>query len=56
MWARMKCELFYDRIAPENMTDEQLKTLIWRYFISYWNRRINFPGISVFQHNICIHI
>ena len=32
MWARMKCELFYDRIAPENMTDEQLKTLIWRYF------------------------
>ena len=39
MWARMKCELFYDRIAPENMTVEQLKTLIWRYFISYWNRR-----------------
>ena len=56
MWARMKCELFYDRIAPENMTVEQLKTLIWRYFISYWNRRINFPGISIFQHNICIHI
>ena len=32
MWARMKCELFYDRIAPENMTVEQLKPLIWRYF------------------------
>ena len=39
MWARMKTELFYDRIDPENMTVEQLKTLIWRYFISYWNRR-----------------
>ena len=39
MWAKMKCELFYDRIAPENMTVEQLKALIWRYFISYWNHR-----------------
>ena len=39
MWARMKCELFYDRIAPEIMTVEQLKPLIWRYFISCWNRR-----------------
>ncbi len=37
MWARMKCELFYDRIDPENMTVEQLKPLIWRFFISlYW--------------------
>ena len=35
----MKSELFYDRIVPENMTVKQLKTLIWRYFISYWNRR-----------------
>jgi hypothetical protein len=26
-------------IEPESMTVEQLKTLIWRYFISYWNRR-----------------
>lgn len=39
MWARMKTELFYDRIEPGSMTVEQLKTLIWRYFISYWNRR-----------------
>jgi len=39
MWTRMKCELFYDRIAPEIMTVEQLKPLIWRYFISCWNRR-----------------
>ena len=30
-------ELFYDRIDPENMTVEQLKPLIWRFFISlYW--------------------
>ena len=35
MWTRMKCELFYDRITPGNMTVEQLKTLIWRFFISY---------------------
>ena len=39
MWARMKTELFYGRIEPESMTVEQLKALIWRYFISYWNRR-----------------
>ena len=39
MWARMKTELFYGRIEPESMTVEQLKTLVWRYFISYWNRR-----------------
>ena len=35
----MKTELFYGRIEPESMTVEQLKALIWRYFISYWNRR-----------------
>lgn len=26
-------------IIPEEMTIEELKTLIWRYFISYWNNR-----------------
>ena len=35
----MKTELFYGRIDPESMTVEQLKTLVWRYFMSYWNRR-----------------
>lgn len=35
----MKTELFYGSIDPESMTVEQLKTLVWRYFISYWNRR-----------------
>ncbi len=35
----MKTELFCDRNGQENMAVAQLKTLIWRYFISYWNRR-----------------
>lgn len=39
MWARMKEELFYGRYNPEDMTISELKTLIWRYFISYWNNR-----------------
>ncbi len=39
MWARMKTELFYDRLDPELLTVEELKTVIWRYFMSYWNRR-----------------
>lgn len=39
MWARMKSELLYDRYDTEKMTTEELKTLIWRYFISYWNNR-----------------
>lgn len=39
MWARMKTELLYDRYNTEEMTIEELKVLIWRYFISYWNNR-----------------
>lgn len=39
MWARMKEELLYNRHNTEEMTIEELKTLIWRYFISYWNNR-----------------
>ena len=39
MWARMKEELIYGRHDTERMTVEELKTLIWRYFISYWNNR-----------------
>lgn len=39
MWARMKSELLYDRYDTEKMTVEELKILIWRYFISYWNNR-----------------
>lgn len=39
MWARMKTELLYDRYDTERMTVKELKVLIWRYFISYWNNR-----------------
>lgn len=39
MWARMKEELLYGRHDAEKMTVEEVKTLIWRYFISYWNNR-----------------
>ena len=39
MWARMKTELLYGRYDTEKMTTEELKTLIWRYFFSYWNNR-----------------
>ena len=40
MWARMKEELFYLRKRqPEKYTIDELKTLIWRYFLSYWNNR-----------------
>ena len=39
MWARFKEELLYGRYDTSTMTIEQLKTLIWRYFISYWNNR-----------------
>ena len=40
MWARMKEELFYSRNRKtEDYTIEELKSIIWRYFISYWNHR-----------------
>ena len=39
MWARFKEELLYGRYDTTSMTVEQLQTLIWRYFISYWNNR-----------------
>ena len=38
-WARMKSELFYDRYVTQDMSVEELKSLIWRYFFSYWNNR-----------------
>ena len=39
MWARMKSELLYNRYDTERMTTNDLKVLVWRYFISYWNNR-----------------
>lgn len=39
MWARMKSELLYGRHNTETMAVEQVRVLIWRYFLSYWNHR-----------------
>ena len=39
MWARMKEELIYGRIKPREHTVEELKEMVWRYFMSYWNNR-----------------
>ena len=40
MWARMKSELFYDRgLKSENFTIAELRVMIWRYFMIYWNKR-----------------
>ena len=39
MWARMKTELLYERYDTKQMEVEELKVLIWRYFLSYWNNR-----------------
>lgn len=35
----MKEELLYGRYNTKQMTINELKTLIWRYFIIYWNNR-----------------
>ena len=39
MWARLKEELIYGRIRTEDYTIEELKQMVWRYFMSYWNNR-----------------
>lgn len=39
MWARMKEELLYGRYNTKQMTIDELKTIIWRYFIVYWNTK-----------------
>ena len=39
MWARMKEELLYGRLDTQKLLIQDLKTLLWRYFISYWNNR-----------------
>lgn len=40
MWARLKEELFYSRnIKSTSFTVQELKTMIWRYYIGYWNNR-----------------
>lgn len=40
MWARMKQKLFYSRNRKStSFSVEDLKVMVWRYFISYWNNR-----------------
>jgi hypothetical protein len=37
----MKVELLYGRYNTKKMSMDDVKSLIWRYFMSYWsNRRI----------------
>jgi len=35
----MKTEVLYDRYNTEQMTIKELKILIWRYVLSYWNNK-----------------
>ena len=39
MWTRFKEELLYGRYDTSKMRVDEVKTLVWRYFISYWNNR-----------------
>lgn len=39
MWARMKEELLYGRYNTEKMSVDEVKAIIWRYYVSYWNNR-----------------
>ncbi len=40
MWARLKEELFYSRgMKSTDYTVDELKVLIWRYYMGYWNNR-----------------
>ena len=35
----VKSELLYNRYNTKKMSVEEVKVLIWRYFIVYWNNR-----------------
>ena len=39
MWGRMKSELLYERYDIEEITTDERRTIIWRYFIGCWNNR-----------------
>ena len=39
VWARLKEELLYGRYDTVKMPMDEVKSLIWRYFMSYWNNR-----------------
>lgn len=39
MWAGRKSELIYGQYDTDRLLVEKLKSIVWRYFISYWNKR-----------------
>ena len=39
MWARFKTEAIYGRFNTKMMPMEHVKTLVFRYFLGYWNNR-----------------
>jgi putative transposase len=39
LWGRFKEELLYGRYDTEKMPMADVRSLIWRYFMSYWNNR-----------------
>jgi transposase InsO family protein len=39
LWGRFKEELLYGRYRTEKMPMNEVKSLIWRYFMGYWNNR-----------------
>jgi len=39
MWARFKVEAIYGRYKTELMSMEEVKSLVFRYFMGYWNHR-----------------
>jgi transposase InsO family protein len=39
LWGRFKEELLYGRYRTEKMSMDDVKSLVWRYFMGYWNNR-----------------
>jgi transposase InsO family protein len=39
MWARFKTEAIYGRRQTSKMPMEEVKTIVFRYFLGYWNNR-----------------
>jgi len=39
LWGRFKEELIYGRYDTSKMPMEEVKSLVWRYFMGYWNNR-----------------
>ena len=39
LWGRFKEELLYGRYRTKKMSMDAVKSLVWRYFMSYWNNR-----------------